>query len=300
MRRRSPPRSAAKAVLLFASLAALSLGACSKPSKGPDASFRVLSSFYPMHIMVRNIVAGVPGVEAIDLTGTQTGCLHDYALTTADMKAIEKASAFVTNGGGMESFLLEVAKAYPKLPLIDASEGIALLPGASGPNPHVFASIRLAEVQVRNIARRLGEVDPPNAPAYERNGEAYAAKLEELAARMHAALDPLPHKKIITFHEAFPYFASEFGLEIVGVVEREPGSEPSAGELADSVALVKAKGVRALFAEPQYPAASAQTIARETGAKVYVLDPGVTGPDDPGAYLAAMEKNAAVLEEALR
>lgn len=253
-----------------------------------------------MHIMVKNIVAGIPGVEAVNLTGTQTGCLHDYSLTTADMKAIEGASAFVANGGGMESFLLEVAKSYPKLPIIDASEGIELVKDEAGLNPHVFVSIRLAAIQVRNIARRLGEIDAPRAEAYKKNGEVYAAKLESLAKKMHEGIDPLPNKKIITFHEAFTYFSAEFGLQIVGVVEREPGSEPSAGELADSVKLVESKGVRALFAEPQYPAASAETIARETGAKVYALDPAVTGADDPDAYIKAMESNLAVLEEALR
>jgi len=275
-------------------------GQVSGAASATGRPFRIVASFYPMYIMVKNVAAGLEGIEVANLAGVQAGCLHDYSLTTADMKRIEGADVLVANGGGMESFIDRVASAYPNLPVVDSAAGISLIAGEAGPNPHVFVSIRGAEAQVANIARRLGEVDSSRAAAYRKNGEAYIARLEALAKRMHAAIDPLPNKRIVTFHEAFPYFAAEFGLEIVGVVEREPGSEPSAGELADTIALVKAKGVRALFAEPQYPPSSAETIARETGARVYVLDPAVTGPDDPGAYIAAMESNLAVLSEALR
>ena len=124
-------------------------------------------------------------------------------------------------------------------------------------------------------------------------------KLEDLRARMHEAIDPLPHKKIVTFHEAFPYFAEEFGLEIVKVVNREPDSQPSARELAETIRLVEDAGVTAVFAEPQYPESAANIIAEESGIRVWLLDPVVTGPDDKDAYLDAMEQNLQVLEEAL-
>jgi len=120
---------------------------------------------------------------------------------------------------------------------------------------------------------------------------------------MHAVLDGLKNRDIITFHEAFPYFASEFQLNIAGVIEREPGSEPNAKELAGTVELVRRQKVHALFAEPQYPAKSARVIERETGVRLRTLDPVVTGPRDPAKardfYLVAMRKNLDVLREAL-
>ena len=120
---------------------------------------------------------------------------------------------------------------------------------------------------------------------------------------MHTALDGLKYRDIITFHEAFPYFASEFNLRIVAVIEREPGSEPSAGELAQTIRTVKKSNVKALFAEPQYPAKSAQIIERETGVPVSILDPAVTGPRDPvqarNSYLRTMENNGKILQKAL-
>ena len=134
---------------------------------------------------------------------------------------------------------------------------------------------------------------------YRKNTDAYVARLEALRVRMQSELASFKGKKIITFHEAFPYFAQEFGLEIAAVVEREPGSEPSAKELAETVDLIRNSGIKSLFSEPQYPVTAVDTIAKETGATVYVLDPAVTGPDDPDAYLNIMEKNLVILKKAL-
>jgi zinc transport system substrate-binding protein len=117
---------------------------------------------------------------------------------------------------------------------------------------------------------------------------------------MKTALAPYKGRKIITFHDAFPYFAEEFGLSIAAVVEREPGSAPSAKDLSETIDLIRKAGIKVLFSEPQYPATAVETIARETGAKVYLLDPGVTGPDDPGAYITIMKANLKTLLEALK
>ena len=83
-------------------------------------------------------------------------------------------------------------------------------------------------------------------------------------------------------------------------MEHEPGTEPSAKELSDTVELVRELNIQALFTEPQYPAKAAETIARETGSRVYQLDPAVTGDMDADAYLRAMEANMVVLQEALK
>lgn len=120
---------------------------------------------------------------------------------------------------------------------------------------------------------------------------------------MHAGLDDLPHKDIVTFHEAFPYLAKEFDLRIVSVIEREPGTEPTPEELEQTIDQVKALPVKVLFTEPQYSPAAAETIARETGAKIYTLDPIVTGESTPDAaddYINKMKQNMATLKQALQ
>jgi zinc transport system substrate-binding protein len=265
-----------------------------------NESLRVVTSFYPVYVAALNVTAGVPGVEVSNLASPHIGCLHDYQLTAGDVRRLADADILLVNGAGMEPFLGKVAQQSPKVRVVEVSEGIPLLEG----NPHVWVSLEGARRQTDNIAAALAAADPDRADAFRANAAAYNAALTALEEKMRTALAPYAGTPIVTFHEAFPYFARDFGLDLAGVIEREPGAEPSARELADTVKLVRARQVKALFAEPQFPDQSAQVVARETGVRVYSLDPVVTGPSDPaaarGAYLQAMEKNLEVLQEALR
>jgi len=291
-------------LLLVLSVALVGCGGAEKAAEKKSAEpFRIVTSFYPMYVATINITDGVDGVEVYNMTKPQTGCLHDYQLMTEDMKTLEKADAFVINGAGMEDFMDKVTEQQKKLKVIDASRGIALIHDEEGDNPHVWLSVTDAITQVRNIADQLKEADPAHADAYEKNAVAYIEKLTALKTEMHAALDNVPHKDIVTFHEAFPYFAKEFKLNIIGVVEREPGTEPTPTELQETIKQVNALPTKVLFTEPQYSPAAAETIARETGAKIYTLDPVVTGEATPAAkdaYIDTMKKNMKVLQEALQ
>ena len=265
-----------------------------------NQSLRVVTSFYPVYIAALNVTAGIPGVEVSNLASPHVGCLHDYQLTAGDVRRLADADILLVNGAGMEPFLGKVAQQSPKVRVVEVSEGIPLLDD----NPHVWVSLEGARRQTENIAAALAAAAPDRADAFRTNASAYNASLSALEEKMRAALAPYAGTPIVTFHEAFPYFARDFDLDLAGEIEREPGAEPSARELADTVKLVRERKVKALFAEPQFPDQSAQVVARETGVRVYSLDPVVTGPSDPaaarGAYLRAMEKNLEVLQEALR
>lgn len=261
---------------------------------------RLLSSFYPMYIMALNVAAGIPGVSVENLTPPFTGCLHDYALTTDDMKKIAGADIFIANGAGMEAFLDKVIAQYPGLKVINLTQGVRFIKEGLEVNPHVWVSISDAIAQVNNLGRALEGLDPLNAKSYFQNTAEYVGRLETLREKMRSELAPYKGRQIVTFHEAFSYFAQEFGLKIAAVVKREPASEPSAKELAQTIDLIKRLKIKALFSEPQYPTISAEAIAKETGAKVYILDPAVTGPDNPDAYIKIMEENLKVLKEAFK
>lgn len=298
--------------LLCAAVCLTGFSGCGTPAK-ESSRLKLLSSFYPIAIMALNITDGVEGVAVESMAQQQTGCLHDFQMTTADMKKAETADAFLINGAGMEGFLDKISDQLPELPVIDSSTGIPLI--ASGEdhhhdggeghdhdqedyNPHLWVSITNCMEQVRNLSEGIIALDPEHEAEYRENTETYLEKLSALRDKMHSALDHVKNKDIITFHEAFPYFAEEFGLHIAAVINREPDSQPSAKELADTIRLVRETGVKALFVEPLYPETSADIIAAETGAQVYVLDPAVSGEWDKNAYLTAMESNLQVLEQA--
>ena len=289
-------------VVLFSGCTSKRNNEASSDAVGNSKALTVAASFYPMYIFSLNVAKDVPNVKVISMTKPMTGCLHDYSVTTDDMKTLDGAQVFVTNGAGMESFMEKVTKQMPNLKVIEASKGIQLIKGEGneGDNPHLWVSISNAITQVKNISEQLSTIDPDNAQKYKANTEAYIVKLEAQRVKMHKSLDTIKNRDIVTFHEAFPYFAKEFNFNIVGVIEREPGSAPSAKELQETIEQVKKLKVKALFAEPQYPAKSAETIAKETGTKVYTLDPFVTGPMEADAYINIMNSNLKVLEEALK
>lgn len=268
-----------------------------------EGGIDIVTSFFPVYVAVINVTHDVPGITVTNMTEPQTGCLHDYALRPQDLKLLENADVFIINGAGMETFLSDVTAQQENLKIIEASDGIPLLSDESGEeNPHVWVSLTNAVQYVKNIAAQLSEIDKDNAALYEQNAAAYIGKIEELSKEMHSEIGSLKNRDIITFHEAFPYFAQEFDLNIAAVVEREPGTEPTAKERRAIIDLVDQTGIKALFAEPQYSSGAAETIEAETGAMLYTLDPVVTGeavPEAADAYLDAMRQNMVTLKKAL-
>ncbi|MEW5758701.1 MAG: metal ABC transporter substrate-binding protein [Candidatus Omnitrophota bacterium] len=274
-------------------LVLLSILFFTQPSQAKE--IKIVTSFYPMYIMAKNVTRDIPGISLENLTSAYIGCLHDYGLTVRDMKVLSQADIFIANGAGMEAFLDKILIQYPHLKIVQLSKGIELI----NDNPHVWVSISDAIIEVKNLGMALEEFDPDHAKLYQKNTFEYIEKLEILRKKMIQELAPYKGRPIVTFHEAFPYFAKEFGFNIVAVVEREPGSTPSARELKDTIELIKKSGVNVLFSEPQYPSSAVNVISRETHIKVYVLDPAVTGPDDYDAYINIMENNLSVLKKAL-
>lgn len=304
-------------------LVSLFLTGCNNSAKSNNSTesnnkLTIVTSFYPMYISTLNIVKDIPNVEVLNMTTPQTGCLHDYSLSTKDLKTLSNADILIINGAGMESFLDDVIDKYSDLKIIKASKGIDLIEDTEHDdhtedhdhedhdhdvNPHVWVSISKNIEEVSNIAEELSSLDPNHANEYQNNANEYIAKLENLKTEMHSTLDNIAHKDIITFHEAFPYFAEEFGLNIVGVIEIEPDSEPSAKEVENIISIINEKNIKALFTEPQYSSKIVDTIAKETGASIYTLDPIVTGDSNEKAYndyIIKMQENLNTLKEALK
>ena len=124
-----------------------------------------------MYIFSLNVAKDVPNVKVIDMTKPMAGCLHDYSITTDNMKTLDGAQIFVTNGAGMESFMDKVTEQMPNLKVIDSSKGIQLIKnkGDEGYNPHLWVSISNAITQVKNIGEQLATLDPDNAQKYKAN-----------------------------------------------------------------------------------------------------------------------------------
>lgn len=291
-------------ILLFALLVLPGLALCET----------VVTSFYPIWIMALNLTDGLEDhVTVRNLAAPTVGCLHDYQLQPADMKALTAADAFLVNGAGMEAFLPEITRALPDLPVIEASEGIELLESGDaveileaeeeeGANSHIWLDPLRAIRMTENLAAGLCGVLPDDADTITANLDAYRSRLQALDGQLKEGLGSLPNRDIVTFHEAFPYFASAYGLNVVAVVNKEPGEVLTPSQLGELVREIRALGNPPLFVEPQYTDLSARTLSAETGAPVYSLDPVVTGPEDNvplDYYETVMLQNMNTLVEAL-
>ena len=270
----------------------------------PAGAETVVTSFYPVWIFALNLCDGLEGVEVRNLAAPETGCLHDYQLSAGDMRALAQADVFLINGAEMESYLTHVFDALPDLPVVDASAGVKLLPSETGEtthNPHIWLDAENAVVMVNNLAEGLMAAMPDRAEAIAANRDAYTARLTALDGELKETLAPVAGRKIVTFHEAFPYFAAAYGLEVAAVIAKEPGDALSPRELAELIGTVRDLDCPPLFTEPQYADTAARTVADETGAGVWQLDPCVTGPADQVPltfYEDVMRRNAETLLQA--
>jgi len=279
--------------------------------KAGAAEQTVMATTFPIYQIVRNVTQGRDRVKVELMLPSQLGCPHDYALTPQDMKKLAQADILVVNGLGMEEFLgAPVKKANPRLVLIDSSAGITNLleyeqsntgkdktHGSAerhyeGTNPHLFASPGMTARLAMNIAASLSKADPKGAAIYFGNAQAYAKTMNNLACEMAALGKRLKNNRIVQPHGVFDYLARDIGLEIVAVMQTH-GQEPSAYEMMFIVQTIRHTRTGAIFIEPQYPGKVGNSLSKETGVPVAMLDPVATGPENAPLtyYETVMRKN---------
>ncbi len=283
-------------------LALLLLSACAAPQNADKASLRVTATFAPVTLLAKEVIGGVEGVSLETMAPVQAGCLHDYQLTMNDRKLLEKSDVLLACGGGMETFLDSVRADHPSLKVCEAAAGAPLIPSVTGEtywNAHLWMSADGAAWMAESIAACLGKADPENADIYTKNAEAFAGKVKALRDEWSKKLENVPNRHIVIFHESFDYVAQDLGLEVVGVIAKEPDEEPTAKELSDVIAAVKEYAVPALFADAQYDDRAAQTVAQETGAVCCTVDSLVSTDPAQADYLSVMRQNYETLTRAL-
>ncbi len=301
-----------------------------------DDMLTVVTSFYPMYIATLNIVDGVEGVRLENLSEPQTGCLHDFQLTPEDMKLLSTADVFVINGGGIESFMSDVAKAYPKLDVVEACEDVALLSEDDADsdhdhdhdadtesdsdhdhdheadaesdsahdhdhgdeNAHAWMSVPRYRTMVQTIASRLAKKDAKHADEYYANAKAYDAKLAVLEEKINSIKSLTNGQNIIIFHEAYAYVADDFSMNACYLLDLDEERSVSAGEIKQVIGAIKDDGVSVILAEELYGKSMGDTVSRETDVHVVYIDPLNRGEYDKDSYLYGMEHNIELIKEA--
>ena len=202
-------------------------------SVSSSARFTVATTTYPLYLLTQMVTEGVDDVEIVPVINQPISCPHDYTLSVNDMKKIEQSDVLIQNGLGLEPFLSDVMDAYPDLPVMDASDGISLLPyqghdtETAEDDPHIWMDPNRAAQMVETIGSGLSDADPVNSEAYQANAAKAAQELREYANKASSRLSGLTCRELITFHDGFGYMANAFGLTIVKSIEEEANAPRS-------------------------------------------------------------------------
>ena len=292
------------ALLLAAALVAACGGGPAVP--GPSAGGRL--QVVTTTTVFADLAAQVGGdrVDAQSLV-PKGGDVHTFDPRPSDIRRIASAAVVIRNGLGLDDWLAKLvadaSSSASEVVLGEHLAGVTYVTSASGQvNPHVWMNVAYAALYVDRIEAALAAADPADASAFAANAAAYKASLARLDSDTRARLGAIPaaNRVVISFHDAFPYFAAAYGLTVVGTIVDAPGQDPSAGQIADLVARVKTSGARAIFAEAQFNTDLAAAIASETGVTVVRgLYDDTLGDAPEDTYLGAMTWNANEVAAAL-
>lgn len=305
------------------------LVACNNTSKEADSNHTKLAvsvSFNAMAEFTKAVGKDKVDVSVIIPAGTEP---HDFEPKAADIAKLSKASVFVYNGLGMENWVDKAIEAADnnKLIIIDSSINCDLIKTNEDEHesdhedadehsdeeeheeeedghhhgeydPHLWLSLKNAQIQVQNIADGLSNADPDNKTFYQENATEYIEQLNTLYEEYKDKFASLENKHFVTGHAAFNYFCRDFGLEQNSVEDVFSEGEPSSKQLAELVEYCKEHNVKTIFAEEMASPLVSQTLANEVGAEVQTIHT-IESPEDEMTYLERMKDNCEKIYQSL-
>jgi ABC-type Zn uptake system ZnuABC Zn-binding protein ZnuA len=288
--------------------AAMLLSGCAGPSAtgGSNGKLIVVTTTTVFADLVSNV-----GGDLVSVTSLvpKNADVHTFEPRPADVRTVTGAKLLIMNGLGLDDWLSKTitnaaASGTPPLQLGVDLPGVTLLPGETSAteNPHLWMDVKYAELYVDRIAQALGSADPSHAATYLTQAAAYKQQLETLDGWVRSQIATIPeaNRKLVTFHDAFPYYAREYGITIVGVAVEAPGQDPSAGYTAQLITAIKSAGVKAIFSEAQFPAKLVDELASEANCKVVAnLYDDALGDPPIDSYDAVIRWDTSQLVQAL-
>lgn len=248
-------------------LAALAL------SLSPASALKVIVSFQPLYDVVMNVAGDAAQVERAAPIGASP---HTFDPTVRDIRRIKEADLAVMAGLGADAWLEKYVKASgSRARVLKLGEAMTFERRREGSatDPHWWLDASLMAQAARRTGQELAALDPANATTYRTNAERESKRLDALHAELKRTLAPIRGATMVTFHNAFGYFARAYGLEVAATLAPIHGVEPSVQSMAKAVQTIRQTGAKAVFAEPQLPPGPARTVAQEARVPLFTLDP---------------------------
>ena len=300
-------------------LAALVGAACGSDSdagaESPgDGRVRIVTTVAPITSIVANVVGDAAAITGVVPEGTNS---HTFEPAPSVAEVLSTADVVFVNGLKLEDPTMELAQKNMKegarlvalgdevLPEEDYLYDFSFPEEEGRPNPHLWTDPTYAKKYAEVVKDTMVDLDEANAEDYEANYAAFAARIDAFDAAMRAAFATVPReqRKLLTYHDAYAYFAKTYDWTVVGAIQVESFEEPSAKEVADLIRQVRAEKVQAIFGSEVFPSPVLEQIGKEAGvAYVDVLRdddlPGKPG-DDEHSWLGLMRFDYVTMVEAL-
>ncbi|MBM3687363.1 MAG: zinc ABC transporter substrate-binding protein [Actinobacteria bacterium] len=294
-------RSSLTAALSLAAAAALTLSACGGGSdaaptdaasgSGASSGLVVATTVSPLTSIVAAVAGDNVAIEGIVPEGTNS---HTFEPEPQTAELLSKADLIFINGLKLEDPTLSLAEANKKdgaeivelgtisLPESDYIYDFSFPKEEGKPNPHLWTDPGYAVAYAEIVRAKLTERDPANAAEYQANFEAFKAEADRLAEAVRADQVSVPEGqlKLVTYHDAYAYFAKNFGWEVVGAIQPSSFDDPTPAEVADLIEQIRSTGVPTIFGSEVFPSAVLEAIAAETGVR---YEDSLRDDDLPGA-----------------
>jgi zinc/manganese transport system substrate-binding protein len=271
------------------------------PARG-QSRIDVVASFSILGDFAREV--GGDRAVVTTLVGADSD-VHVYTPSPADAKKVFDAKLLIINGLGLEGWLPRLVQSSGgKATIVTATDGIAARKLGADVDPHAWQSVLNAKVYVGNIRDALSRADPADAAIYSANASAYLAKLDALDREVRQAVSEIPqaHRKVISTHDAFGYFAAAYGIAFIAPQGVSTESEPSARDIAAIITQIRVGKIPAVFLENISDPRLMRRIAAETGARVggTLYSDSLTGEKgDAPTYIDMVRHNIKALTSAL-
>jgi zinc transport system substrate-binding protein len=313
-RRRTPRALGAVAAVATTALLAT---ACGSGTGSGGGAADVVTSFYPLEFATRQIVGDTMTVGVLTKPGTEP---HDLELAPQDVAGMTKAR-LVVYADGFQPAVDDAMSNVDPAKVLDVADAAQLTLTATedahgaetehtteattgdraSADPHFWLDPQRYAAVARAIGARLTEQDPARATTYEKNTDAFVARLAALDADYASGLTSCRSTVLVTSHAAFGYLAQRYGLDQHGIAGLSPDVEPSASALKEISDLVRSEGVTTIFQETLVEPHLAQTVSSSTGARIATLDPveGITAESAGTDYFEVMQANLVALQKGL-
>lgn len=309
----SPAVTATPAVPAASVTAVPHLGWSDELTGGPDM-LEVATTVAPISSLARDI-----GGDRIRLHGIVPDATnsHTFEPSPSDAKVLANADLIVVNGLHLEQPTLDLAEASKRadatieylgdntVSQADWLFDFSFPESAGDPNPHLWMNVRYAIHYAQLMRDWFSDADPANAAYYAANFERLQANLDDLDARIRAAVQTVPEadRKLLTYHDSWAYWAREYGFQVVGAIQASDFSDPSPREVAQLIDQIRAEHVPAVFGSEVFPSPVLEQIARETGATFVDKLRDDEPPGDPGApehtYMGMLRDDMITMMDAL-